>query len=87
MGTSADGTPAEMWKATLEAAGRAKSRLGWKVSSKMRSAAAESPGESAHDDADARVGLRFELPSRPGCGLDQFFGRVAEPHAILYRRG
>ncbi len=32
-------------------------------------------GESAHDDSDAGVRLRFEFSSRPSGGLDQFFRR------------
>ena len=53
----------------------------------MRSAAAESPARPAHDYSDARFGLRFELPPRPGGGLYQFFGRIAEPNAMALRQG
>ncbi len=42
-------------------------------------------GEPSHDDADARFGMSFELPSSPGRGMNQFFSGVAQAHAVLLR--
>ena len=51
----------------------------------MRSVAADESGQTPYDDADARFGMNFEFLSRPSCGANQFFGRVAQSHPILLR--